>query len=325
VRLLRAQLSQSGYTNPAVPDKVDANVVLEAWNKNSAINSPERKVIHSANFQCKVKNVFNAATRLEQMVKSLGGVVEQSKMENGNYDTSTSYYTADSLRQTITYTTTATLILRVPTTFLDSVVNEVPRISTFVESRILKQSDVTYRFLSNELKNQIGDTRSISDAARKLCQKSKEPIEIQEYQDNKQEQKIDRKLDNMALLDDVNYATVFVSFTQPEQVYIQTIVNPNYYTGSPYMLQFKEAMGKGFDMIKQVVISFVSNWPLWMLFLAVFIFIIRMRRKRKLATEGIKNPLRKSEGDFLIILFLNYFETDIFLVTEPSSVEIFTR
>ncbi len=267
-------------------DKVSRSVVLDPDLKDKALNSPERKVVHTADFHCKVKNVFTAATRLEEMVKSLGGVVQESNMDNGNYDYRTSYYTADSLRQTVTYTTTATLILRVPASYLDSVVNEIPRLSTFVVSRVLKQSDVTYRYLSNELKNQIGNTKTTSEAAMKLARKSKEPIEVQEYEDNKQEQKINRKLDNMALLDDVNYATVNVSFTQPEQVYIQTIVNPNFYTGSPYVLQFKEALGKGWDMIKQIVISLVSIWPVCLLFCFLFLIIRRFRNKRRLLKKA---------------------------------------
>ncbi len=243
------------------------------------INSPRRKIIHTADFNCKVADVFVATTKLENLVKSVGGIVQESQMNNNSYDTKTSYYTADSLRQTKTYTPMATLTLRVPSQYLDSVVSALPGMCTFVDSRILKQSDVTYKYLSNVLKNQIGNNNTTKQAL-KLAKKSYEPIEVQEYDNYTQEQKIDRKIENMNMDENINYATLTVAFAQPEQVFVQTIVNPDYIAKTPFSLQCKSALNTGWELIKMFIVWCMKIWPLILICIATLVFVKRFTRRQ---------------------------------------------
>lgn len=244
---------------------------------NKPLTSPDRKVIHTVDFHCKVKDVFNATTKLEQLVKSVGGIVQDSHMDNSGYDSKTSYYTADSLRQTQTYTTTATLTLRVPVAYLDSIIQAIPGMASFIDSRTLKQSDITYKYLANELKNEVGDEKNTSARAMQLAKKSKDPIDVQEYDNNRQEQKINRKMENMQLMDDVTYATVTVAFSQPEQVYIQTIVNPDYFTRTPFTLQCKAALYNGGNLVRAFAVAMINIWPVLVLLIAGWVAFRKLR------------------------------------------------
>ncbi|MFI5196815.1 MAG: DUF4349 domain-containing protein [Chitinophagales bacterium] len=264
-------------TAAGAPEAVLATDSTATAAANKPITSPDRKVIHTADFNCKVLNVFNATSKLEQLVKSVGGIVQDSHIENNRSDIHTSYYTADSLRQTHTYTTTATLTLRVPVTYLDSIIQAIPGMTSFIDSRSLKQSDITYKYLANELKNEVGDDKSTSDRAMKLAKKSKDPIEVQEYETNRQEQKINRKMENMQLMDDVTYATVTVVFSQPEQVYIQTIVNPDYFTSPPFTLQCKAALYNGWSLVRAFAVAIINIWPVLLLLIAGWVAFRKFR------------------------------------------------
>lgn len=261
----------------AVP-AADSGAVPDA---GMPINSPKRKIIHRADFVCKVQNVFTATTRLEQLVKSLGGVVQESHIANYDDDTRTTYYTADSLRQTKTFTTTATITLRVPSGYMDSVVNSIPGMISFLDSRTLKQSDVTYDYMANELKNRIGNSNTTTRAMQ-LAKKSKDPIDVQEYDDDRQEQQINRRIENMHLLDDVHYATLTLALSQPQQVYVQTIINPDYFTKPPFSLQCKAALSCGWNIIKAFTVWLLTIWPLVLVAIAG-IFIWRKMWRRPLA------------------------------------------
>ncbi len=261
------------YTKSSAPS---ANAIIETSDStavpaaNAPINSPARKVIHTADFHCKVKNVFTATTKLEQLVKSVGGVVQESHMDNSDMETNTCYYTADSLRQTMTYKTTAQLSLRVPSFYLDSVINAIPGLTSFIDSRTLKQSDVTYKYLTNELKNQVGGNNNASKT-----KKSKMTAEAQEYDNDRTEQKIDRKVENMQLQDDINYATVTVTLSQTEQVMVQNIVNTDYYSRPPFGMQCRAALSSGWEFVMGFSILLLRIWPL-MLLLATGLLIFRI-------------------------------------------------
>jgi hypothetical protein len=272
----------------AVPGNVMATDSTAILINNKALNSPERKVIHTADFHCKVQNVFNATTRLEQLVKSVGGIVQESHMDNVSDAMKTTYYKPDSLHQSQTYTTTSLLTLRVPSQYLDSVINSIPGMTSFINSRTLKQSDITWAYLANELKNVNDNTNATTSQALKLAKKSREPIEVQQYADKRHEQMVDRKMANLLMIDEVSYATITVALSQPEQVYIQTIVNPDYFARAPFSLQCKEALANGLNFVKSLFVGLISIWPLLILFAtgAVIALYVTNRKKRHLQPAG---------------------------------------
>lgn len=282
--LVLASCGQSGSgnfesaTNRAATEanNSDTSAIVAA---TAPINSPERKVIHTADFNCQVKDVFVATTVLENLVKSVGGIVQESHIDNSAYEKQTSYYTADSLRETATYTTTSRLTLRVPVLFLDSVVNAIPLLSSFIDSRTLKQNDVTYQYLANVLKNQVGTNNNAVTKAMNLAKKSHEPIQVQNYDDSKQEQKIDRKIENLNLSENVAYATLTVAFSQPEQVYMQTIVNTSHLARTPFLLQCKSAMSTGWELILSFVVVLIKIWPVIVIGLTVLIIYKKSFRR----------------------------------------------
>ena len=242
-------------------------------------NPAEHKIKRTADFHCKVQNVFSAVTTLEQLVKANSGSVQESHIENSNSEIKTAYYKPDSLRQTQTYTTTALLTLKVPSERLDSIINAIPRLTTFLESRTLTQSDVTYQYMANELKGE-SNTSHTTAAALRLARKSKDAIDAGQYEIGQRDQQIDRKIANLQLADDVVYATVTVAFSQPEQVFVQTIVNPEHVTRIPFYARCQAAINSGSGLISAITIALIRVWPLLLLSAAAWIIFHKMRGRK---------------------------------------------
>ena len=105
---------------------------------------------------------------------------------------------------------------------------------------------------------------------------------MEEYEDERKEQKIDRKIGNLQMLDVASFATITVAFSQPEQVYIQTVVNPEHFTQTPFSLQCTAALNNGWDVVRTVAIALINLWPLLLLAIAVLAVYRNVLRRRVL-------------------------------------------
>jgi hypothetical protein len=211
-------------------------------------------------------------------------------MQNSYPEVKTMYYKPDSNRQILTYTTSASIILRVPALYLDSVVAAIPGMVSFIQSRVLRQSDQTYTYLSNQL-NAENDEKSADDAADLLKEKKRrDGLEVQQYRDNKRESKIDRQLQNLTLMDNVNYATVTVALIQPQQVFMQTVVNTDFITRTPIGIQFKTALNNGWEGIVAFFIWLVNIWP-FLIFVSFCFLAYKIIRKISAAKRNSSDML----------------------------------
>ena len=225
------------------------------------LNSPERKIIHTADFRCEVANVLTAVDTLERAVTSAGGVVQESRVENNTDMAKEVYYKSDSLKKMHTYTTTAMLTLRVPVAALDSVVHSIPAMVSFIDSRTLKQSDVTADYTANKLQIETGTKVYTAEKATKLAKKAEDLVAVQQYEDENTAQYINRKIEHMRLLDEVNYATLTIALAQPPQVYVQVVSNPDFITAVPFTTQLGEAVREGVTMLEGLFVGLVTIWP----------------------------------------------------------------
>ena len=148
-------------TDSVTTGLASTNVASSAYSNSTPLNSPQRKITRTADFKCKVNDVFETSNKLEAMVKALGGVVQESNMQNNYPETRSMNYKPDSLRQIRVFTSSANLVLRVPFQHLDSVIHALPGMVLFIDSRVLAQNDVTYGYLFHKLKKENAD-RSVA-------------------------------------------------------------------------------------------------------------------------------------------------------------------
>ncbi len=249
----------------------------------SSLNSPSRKFIHTADVRCRVNNVYVATSRLEDMVRSLDGIVADSRIENEPGNTETLEYKPDSQKIVKTYTGKAHLTLRVPAIFLDTVMKQIPALSSFINARSIKQEDVTLAYLSNTMKNEADGVAppvvagKTADNDNNLVKNPKQT----KIKPGKEDEVTDRRINNLQLLDDVNYATLRVELYQPAMTDVQVLADPAYAARTPFSTELAIALSKGWQFIKALLVMLVQIWPIWLLAIIGY-SIYKTTRRRKI-------------------------------------------
>lgn len=228
-------------------------------NDLAALNSPSRKRVRTADVRCRVNNVFKATSALEQAVSGMNGVIVESTMRNSFGELREAPYSADSLKRVQLYSPAAYLTLRVPAAGLDSIVRLLTSMSSFIEYRTLKEQDKTPDYLSNALKNK--DTEDNIKSV--IPGKQSTPLDVAAYQDAKRNLAIDRKIVNLGILDDVNYATFSVQLFQPEVADIQIVVDPGKVVRAGFGTELLSAASEGVDIFRNIFIFLMRLWPFW--------------------------------------------------------------
>ncbi|ACU60103.1 DUF4349 domain-containing protein [Chitinophaga pinensis] len=272
------------YSEAADSAAISMNEVAQAadstgfTNDISSVNSPSRKRIRTADVRCRVSSVFNAVSTLEHAVRSVDGMVSESVMQNESVVIRDIAYSADSLKRIELFTPTANLTLRVPAASLDSVVHTLTGMATFIDYRTLKDEDKTLNYLSNAMKNNKPAPAVVKPAAKGTT------LDVAQYKDQKYETETDRRIQNLAILDDVHYATFTVQLFQPQQADEQIIVNPERVTRAQFGTEFLLAVRSGFESFGALFIFLVSCWP-YLILLALGLFIYRKTLRKKLSPQ----------------------------------------
>ncbi|SFN20179.1 protein of unknown function [Chitinophaga sp. YR627] len=270
--------------NAADDTAVSMNEVAQAadstgfTNDITSVNSPSRKRVRTADVRCRVGSVFNAVSTLEHVVRSVDGMVSESVMQNESVVTRDISYSADSLKRIELYTPVANLTLRVPTASLDSVVHTLTGMATFIDYRTLKDEDKTLSYLSNAMKNNGPAPAAIKPVAKSST------LAIAQYKDQKYDTQTDRRIENLAILDDVHYATFTVQLFQPQQADVQIIVNPERLTRAQFGTEFLLAVRSGFESFGALFIFLISCWP-YIILLVLGILIYRKVLRKKLSVQ----------------------------------------
>ncbi|HEY0274438.1 MAG TPA: DUF4349 domain-containing protein [Chitinophaga sp.] len=246
------------------------------------LNSPERKMVRTANIRARVNDLQDVTSRLETLVTGLHGIVAESNLQNEVVREDEYAYRPDSLRKVQVYVPTAHLLLRVPVQYMDSVVHCIGQMAAFTSTRVLKQEDVTLQWLSNQMK--------ISAAEKSLSQPvtgdaKRHTVNVMSYTDNKQEQTINRKVNNMEMNDLAAYATIGVELFQGQLADVQVVVNPETATRARLSTAIGIALRRGAVSLREVLLLLLSCWPFLLIGMGGWL-VFRRRRAGKALLKG---------------------------------------
>jgi len=255
----------------------------------SNINSSSRKRVKSADARCRVPSVFEATSKLERLVTSLGGVVVESSLQNESVQQYQLPYSTDSIKSIQLYTPTANLTLKVPVARLDSVDQSLTAIASFIEHRVIKDQDMTLKYLGNAMRNEQHEVKANKEewAAEKREQAAEkraklaakgaagtsvnvttagaesndEQLNAVAYKDQKDDAVIDRRLNNLAILDDVAYSTLTIQLYQPQVTDVQIVLNPAQISRAGFGTELLTAVKSGAEVLRNILLFFVQIWP----------------------------------------------------------------
>jgi hypothetical protein len=270
---------------PATTSQVEASAADSAGTVLS-LADPARKILRTADLRCRVRDAYAAASALETAVRSIGGAIAESRLQATESYTEEVAHGDDSLKQIRTFTTSAHLTLRVPVAQLDSIVQLVPHNAVFLHHRTLAQEDATLRYLGAELKNKSADhTREALAKARKTG----DVITAAEYDAKRTERSIDRRIENLDILDRAAFATLTVEYYQPQSVDEQVVVNPAAAARTPLGARMAMAIRSGWRGMESLVVAVVALWPLWLLTVAG-VMLYRAIRRGTFARTAVPKP-----------------------------------
>jgi hypothetical protein len=140
---------------------------------------------------------------------------------------------------------------------------------------------VTLKYLANAMKNQAAGIAPPTVADKKNGG-VKENKAVSSPQALTNDTVITRRIENLQILDDVNYATLKVDLYQPEKLDVQIVADTDRAASIPFGSRILLALGDGWQMMKGLVIVLLTVWPIWLLIGVVFCLFGFMRRRKLL-------------------------------------------
>lgn len=235
--------------------KVNANAALA---EESAQSATTQKIIHTAIIHGTVQDIYKTTSDLENAARTAGGWVAESRLSHSTQRESETALSKDSVRRYRIYSSNSFIELRVPAARFDTFVAQIPSYLTFLVSRSITQTDNSFQFLANNLKNQATQTRHI----KRLTKSDDEG-----YEDQKAETIVDRNVENLRINQQVRFATVYLYLAQSEQLAAGNYPNLDAKTTLPYGKRLSTAFVSGFDFFARLFLFLTEIWPMYIILL----------------------------------------------------------
>ncbi len=272
--------STSSADSAAVTAAESALTESHSGENGPALNDPSRKIIKTADLRCRVGSVLLATTRMERLAAFTGGQVSDSRLENVAADTRSLPYKPDSLRNVESYTPTAHLTIRIPVAKLDTVLGDIAAGAAFINSRNLHLDDVTLRYLSNKLKNDAMAANDAGTRARALAGKSTDAIVSGAYTDDRNDTRIDRRIENLQLADQVTYATLTLDFYESQRMSSVIVPDIDALMKPSVGQRARIALSNGWQLLQALAIGLLQIWPLLIIGCGALLLYRRRRIRR---------------------------------------------
>jgi hypothetical protein len=194
------------------------------------------------------------------------GFVEKTNLTSQINHTNETAVKEDSILLATYYTVINTLVLRVPTTQLDTTLKEIAQFVEFMDYRNISAKDVTLDLLSKRLEqNRLA--RYDSRMTNAIDNKGKRLDNISDAEDNllrKQAQADEAKLANLQILDKIKFSTITLYLYQNQNIKYEVIAQEK--TIKPYSVPFitrlVDALKFGWSIVVEICLFLVNIWSL---------------------------------------------------------------
>ena len=238
-----------------------------------------RKFIRTAEMKFKVKNVFEATYKIEDLTKDFGGFVTYTNLSSSINHVSIVSVSADSSLETTYYEVKNTMTIRVPNTKLDSTLRAVALYMEYLDYRTITADDVALHLLTNKMtqKRIRRHEKRLEDAIDHRGKKLNETTNAEENLYYKQEQGDAAIISSLALNDQINFSTVKLDFYQRETLKRELIANEKNITAyeSSFGSKIWEALVEGWYSLSGFFVVIARLWGFILLAIVVYVLIRR--------------------------------------------------
>jgi hypothetical protein len=259
---------QADALENATEAAADSSKVESSISSNAAVEKKEsnRKSVRTADLKFKVKNVAKSTYAIENIVSKNGGFVTLTDLKSNINEKSETKISQDSILETTRFTVDNTITLRVPNTQLDTVLKSMVKEVAFLDSRLIKASDVALQLLSNKMA-QKRLTSHQKRLEKGIDSKGKKLNDITNAEDKvlgRATESDETMLQNLSLEDKVNYSTVTLYLYQRESVLQEIVANEkNINAYRPHIgIQIWDSLKTGWFMFEAIVAFVLQLWSL---------------------------------------------------------------
>jgi hypothetical protein len=245
-----------------------------------------RKFIRTADMKFRVKNVAKVTYQIEDLTNQTNGFVAYTNLVSNIDDQNTTPISADSILETIHYTVSNTMKLRVPNTKLDSTLKAIANFIDYLDYRIIQANDVGIEILSNQfVRKRVGKHEErLKTAINSRGKKLNETTTAEETLFNKQELSDNALISNLSLQDQINFSTIQLLIYQRQEVKRWVILNdknidayePNF--GS----RLFESLKYGWNILEDFIILISKLWGLLLFALVIYVSYKKFGHKLKM-------------------------------------------
>jgi hypothetical protein len=239
----------------------------------------ERRFIRTANLRFKVSKVEDAVSEIEFKSRALGGFVSFSHLLNSVQDSSSILLSRDSSLQSIHYRTEGVLVLRVPDYRMDSLLDDLSRLSSIMLNREVRCDDVRTQILANRLSHQraIKFNQRLAEGIKLKGRKLSEIEEAEKTMDEKDESADNAKLSNLTLDDAIKFSTVSIEIYQDPVIVYKQIAKEKITIEyqKPFLTQLAESFASGLQLVEDLIISITKYWSILLLLGVGYILFLK--------------------------------------------------
>lgn len=236
-----------------------------------------RKFIRTADLNFKVKNVYNATHKIEDLTKSFGGFVTESALSNDIRSANTKEISNDSSVVISEYTITSNLTLRVPQNNLDTFLRSLTPLVEFINKRIVTANDIHIDILKTQLE-QLRNQNFADETSQIKTKSTNTRLAALRAQADADAAKIDR----LIMFDQIEYSTVNISIYQDSQIRYDMIANQDTKRFEPsFGYRLMESLKIGFVIIEELFLFAIKLWGLVVFGFGIFFLVMFIYRKTK--------------------------------------------
>jgi hypothetical protein len=265
--------------------KIDIDSPLNPLSSSAATyrGDTNRRFIKTADLKFKVDNVITRTYEIEDLTARFGGFITHTHLDSRIDGTTIIPVSADSSLETVYYTVTNSITLRVPERKLDSILRAFTPMVEYLDHRTIDVRDVYIEMLMNEL-TQKRVRNQQQRIQNNVDHKGTDLGDMNESEDmifNRQAQADEAKINNLILKDQMELSTVTLLIYQRQAIKREMVSNNKnieaYEPGFGYKL--KRSFKNGWKGFQSIIIFFAQLWILLPLALLGYIIYRVIRRK----------------------------------------------
>ncbi len=261
----------------------DSVSAAEATPVTDTINGVGYNFIRRANIKCKVKNVLETGTKIEDIVAQYGGHVILNDYRTENNYTNEIKIRKDTLAQVTYFTPQNYITAKVPARLLDSVLRKVVNLAEFVDYKRSSADNIKLQLLANKFIVKRANN-SISKTIKNEKEKSNKFKDSEAANDNiaqKQQLADETQIRNLELIDRVNYSEINLELYQgmsnvikllPVQIDLKPY-EPNYF------VKLGTAFTNGLKILSEIVLVIINCWGVFALLVGGFLICTALYKR----------------------------------------------